>query len=203
MELPKTIKDFLQSRIVEGFSEETCKACTKTCCTGSGFAILENILEIHKIYSNEGLRREDYVFDKGLSLRDFICKYFDRVTFNNAFLAFFPKCLTRGNELISIPPWNYYAGRDYIQNRKENFGCVFLNKKSYKDVNGYRCILHNNDSMARVTQKPIDCVFLTCDEKGQIIKPKLNESNLWFALLDYHFPNSRDRFLQLCPNMPD
>ncbi len=205
MEIPVMMRELISSRVRDDFSSEICNRCNSNCCSGSGFGLLENVLEIYKKYLEGGLRRENYTFEAGLDPSKFIYKYFDRVLMNGSLLVFFPKTIKPNGELLSVPPWNYYNARDYLKNRVEmNMGCIFLNKNLSQNMNtGHKCILHNTNYEREITCKPIDCIFLTCTSDMRVINPTPRETNLWFAMLDYYFPNSSERFKQLCPSLPD
>lgn len=108
------IIDFLEKR--KSGKVASCDSCNSSCCNGPGFAILENVIEIYKLYSEGLLKRDDFTFDSGLNLSQFVYKYFDRAILNGKLLVFFPKMLSENNRLITVPPWNYWNARDYIKN---------------------------------------------------------------------------------------
>jgi len=203
MDLPENISNFIHARKANDIPPNICDTCNSSCCKGPGFALFENIVYIYNLYTLNHLQRNNYSFETNLSLESFIYKYFDRVLFNGSLLAFFPKILSENNELISVPPWNYYQSRDYIYKRKSNFGCIFLENNWDSDNINNHCILHSNNLYSEITQKPIDCVFLMCSSTNSIIKPTNRESNLWISLLDYYFPNSFENFKQLFPSISD
>ena len=202
MILPNSLKEFLNNR--QNGITAPCESCNSYCCNGPGFAILENVLEIYNIYITGKLNRSDYEFKSDLTLSQFVFSYFDRVVLNNSLLVFFPKMLTQDKRLISVPPWNYWQARDYIKKREKSYGCIFLERLHdvENDTQSNNCILHS-DTENEINQKPIDCVFLYCKTLKKIEKPSLVESDRWFSLLDSNFPNSKDRFYQLCPDLPD
>lgn len=162
-----------------------------------------HILKIYERYTSDTLVRKDFKFEKNLTIKEFIFKYFDRVVFQSgSLLCFFPKVISEEGSLISVPPWSYYDARVYLHSRVNNAGCIFLRKKFTKESSNNGCILHNNNAYENITEKPIDCLFLTCSADMKQIRPSSAESRLWFALLDYHFPNSNKRFNDNHPGMP-
>lgn len=201
MQIPDLVRNFIKERNQRSTVVSGCNSCDSICCSAPGFALLENVNKIFEVYQTGSLSRDDYEFEKELDLCAFVYKYFDRVAFNSL-LVFFPKTLTKDRNVVSIPPWNYYQAREYIQNRTEKKGCIFLSKQFDKNVTGNRCTLHDEEAIEKMSSKPIDCVFLTCSQIGQVIKPSPQESSLWFAMLDYYFPNSIERFNQLCSGLP-
>lgn len=201
MELPNSIIDFLEKR--KSGRATSCDLCNSKCCNGPGFAIIENVIEIYNLYNNNLLHREDYVFESGLNISQFIYKYFDRTVLNGKLMVFFPKMLSEDDRLMNIPPWNYWNARDYIKKREKSLGCIFLkHKQILSDMSENRCILHSTETN-KLNQKPIDCLFLFCDNQRNIVKPTDTESSYWFALLDYNFPESEERFKQMCPDLID
>src|ERR1035437_5799732 len=89
VKLPTPIVDFLAER--EKKSHSPCSQCNASCCNGPGFALLENILEIYQKDVSGSLMRSDYNFISGLTLSQFIFRYFDRTVINGRLLVFFPK----------------------------------------------------------------------------------------------------------------
>ncbi len=204
MELPPEIKYQIARRKNPQFSSEVCLGCTGKCCSGPGFALLENVVEIYDRYITSNLTRSDYQYKPNLSFCQFVMEYFDRVVFNNSLLVFFPKVISSHDMLLHVSPLGYYEAREYIHNRSENFGCIFLDRKrNVGEHRGHKCILHNSSIEDKMTAKPIDCSFLTCTPSMDVINPLNTESNLWFASLDHHFPKSKERFAQLCPGIPN
>ncbi len=202
MQLPNKIREYLIERHAE--SDSPCNQCNSNCCKGPGFAIFDNVKLIYEKYQKSLLLRSDFEFEKGLSLSQFIFKYFDRAVLNGKLLVFFPKVLSENDELVAIPPWNYWQARDYIFKRKKTFGCIFLNKKKIEgDFSTNYCILHNDSVMTEVTEKPIDCLFLYCKGIRKIVNPSQSESNLWFSTIDYCFPNSNENFYNDFPELRD
>lgn len=199
MALPHQIIEFLAER--EKNSNSPCHQCNAACCNGPGFALLENVLQIYNLYTAGGLIREGHSFDSELTLSQFVFKYFDRTIINGRLLVFFPKTLSEGG-LNSVPPWNYWKSREYLNKRSASFGCIFLAKKQTPgDLSSNRCILHNEQARGEMTEKPIDCTFLVCNGLRNVKAPTETETSLWFSLLDYHFPNSIERFNALCPDI--
>lgn len=197
--IPSAIKDFLTDR--EKRSNSPCQQCNSACCNGPGFGLLENVLKIYERYANGQLTRNDYQFESGLTLSQFIFKYFDRTILDGRLLVFLPKTLT-SNGLNSVPPWNFWKSREYIHKRSPSLGCIFLSKKQIpEDLSPNSCILHSGEASKDVTEKPIDCTFLVCNGIRNVQNPSQTETALWFSLLDYHFPNSIERFNLLCPDI--
>lgn len=91
MELPPEIKYQIARRKNPQFSSEVCLGCTGKCCSGPGFALLENVVEIYDRYITSNLTRSDYQYKPNLSFCQFVMEYFDRVVFNNSLLVFFQK----------------------------------------------------------------------------------------------------------------
>ncbi len=204
MQIPRVIGDFIKLRSLRSGSADVCNSCNATCCSGPGFALLENVLRIYELYQSGLLKRDDYEFEGDLDLASFVYKYFDRVFFNNSLLVFFPKTFTENHRMVSIPPWNYYQAREYIQKRTEKKGCIFLAKPLDPNLaGGNLCLLHHDSLYEEISSKPLDCVFLNCSADKQVIKPLFRESSFWLSMLDYYFPDSKERFSQLCPGLPD
>ena len=203
-ELRKDITDFIKARSQHDSAEDLCESCNAHCCSGPGFALIENVIEIFQLYQAGRLVRDDYEFDKGLSISEFIWRYFDRAVHNDSLLTFFPKTFSDDFGIVSVPPADYYRARARIQQRTGKRGCVFLSRML--EARGTRknlCILHTPSVLQRITAKPIDCLFQTCSSSRRIIRPSDEESAQWVSLLDLHFPHSRERFWELCPGMPD
>ncbi|MBI9056039.1 MAG: hypothetical protein JEY96_19615 [Bacteroidales bacterium] len=202
MKIPKPLIDLIESRKQKEISSNICENCDSHCCTGPGFAIYENIKIIYDKYQTGVLIRESLVFKRGLTFEQFIYEYFDRVAFQNgSFIAFFPKTISDRGELISVPPWNYYESRKYLQSRDGRHGCIFLKKNFSVNQNDNGCLLHHNQNTDEISAKPIDCLFLQCSPNKQQIKPTSAESSLWFSLLDFHFPDSLKKFNEEHPSM--
>lgn len=200
MQMPELIKTFLEVRYSN--SNSPCDMCDSSCCNGPGFAILENVIEIYNLYANNKIQNGGCHFEKGLTLSQFIFKYFDRTIVNGKLLVFFPKMISENDFLISVPPWNFWEARDYLKKRQKSYGCIFLSKKQINDeLKNNFCTLHNVNYENEISAKPIDCVFLVCTGIRNIQKPDQTTSTYWFSLLDYCFPNSIERFNQLCPDI--
>jgi len=183
---------------------DPCTSCNAHCCSGPGFALLENVLEIYKKYETGALVREDYRFEEGLSLCRFIWRYFDRGVQNGRLLTFFPKTFLNNFGILSVSPADYYRVRASMRVQYDCRGCVFLSRRMQEsDLQPNHCILHSDKVLEEVTAKPIDCVFLRCTAPKVILRPPLQESDDWIDLLDRLFPNSLARFRELCPGMPD
>jgi hypothetical protein len=206
---PDPIVRFLRKYHSGGVTEADCRACSSPCCSLGGFAILENVVQIHELYQQGGLRRADYEYEPGLRFADFVFKYFDvykkKVPLKGGevtLMLFHMRSLSQEGNLISIP-----VGGDYWEIRAELFqqnpwlnrGCVFLSHKvgnwpeDDRDASRH-CILHTPPSGSHVTAKPIDCVFYTCNKPIEARAPTEEQSANWFRLLGTHFPNSLERF---------
>ncbi len=206
---PDPIIRFLNEYHTGGVTEGDCRACSSPCCSLGGFAILENVVQIHELYRQGKLQRADYEYEPGLSFADFVFKYFDiykkKVPADGGELTlmlFHMRSLSQDGHLISIP-----ANGDYWEIRAELFqqnpwlnrGCVFLSHKvgnwpeDDRDASRH-CILHTPSSGTNVTAKPIDCVFYTCNKPIDGRVPTVEQSANWFRLLATHFPNSLERF---------
>ena len=202
--LPEDIADSIRRRSRHESAPSPCESCNAHCCSGPGFALLENVIEVFVLYQAGRLVREGYQFEKGLAICDFIWRYFDRVVHDNRLLTFFPKTFSDDYGIVSVPPWGYYRARARIQEQTGKRGCVFLSRML--EARGTRknsCILHAGSVQERITAKPIDCVFQNCSSDRRILRPSDEESAQWVSLLDRHFPHSRERFFELCPGMPD
>jgi hypothetical protein len=209
MKLPEAVTRFLDDYHAGGVTEQDCRACSSPCCSLGGFAIFENVVQIHERYRRGDLRRGDYEFEPGLGFAEFVFRYFDvykkSVTangVNTTLMLFHMKSLSADGHLISLP-----GGDDYWEIRKELFqrnswlnrGCVFLSHKvdNWPSDDGdasRHCILHTRDSATAVTAKPVDCVFFTCNRPLDGRVPSEEQSSAWFRLLAEHFPNSFERF---------
>jgi hypothetical protein len=204
MSFPKDIAGFIERRSQHDGSVDLCASCDAHCCAGPGFALLENVIEIFKLYQDGCLYREDHRFQKGLSFCDFIWRYFDRAVHNDCLLTFFPKTFADNGSIVSVPPWDYYRQRTRIGQRAGKKGCVFLSRMlDAHGTNMNPCILHSATFREEITAKPIDCVFQACSSNRRIVRPSDQETAEWILLLHHHFPDSLGRFRELCPGMPD
>jgi hypothetical protein len=202
MKLPELITVFLEDRKKRISSNVDCSMCNGACCQGSGFAILENIVLIYDKYKRNDLKRDGYEFVSGLSFQQFVNSYFDDCVINGGLKAFFPKTLSENNNLISIPPFgSYWENRTYIKANNrwiKHSGCIFLSKKfNDMDSKPNYCILHDKFADKEITAKPIDCVFLSCSAVKNTVNPTLNETSVWFSLLNYSFQDSDSRYQTL------
>ena len=204
---PRRIRKLLAAHHAGGVTEQDCLACSASCCSQGGFAILENVLRIFELYQSGQLSREDHEFEAGLSFTDFVYKYFqvyrqDVEDGARSILLFHMKNLSSDGHLIGIP-----AVDDYWNVRVEMFkanpwlnrGCVFLSKSvlnwPHDDRDASRhCILHSKESGDELTAKPIDCVFYTCDTPINVREPAPEVSDAWFCALAREYPNSVERF---------
>lgn len=200
MNIPAAIESFLTERNKR--SDSPCKQCNAACCHGPGFAILENVIKIYAKYTRGALQRDDFTFKPNLSLSQFIFQFFDRTIINGRLLVFFPKTLSENGGLNSVPPWQFWEARDYLNKRNPAFGCVFLaKKKASGDLSYNYCLLHNSKMNSEITEKPNDCTFLICAGLRNVQKPTNTESGMWFSLLDFYFPDSIERFNKMCPDI--
>ena len=126
MRLPETIGRFLDEYHRGGVTEDDCRACSSSCCSLGGFAILENVVAIFERYARGELRRSDFEFAPGLSFGEFVFQYFDvyRKTVKGGngettLMLFHMKSLSADGNLISVP-----GGDDYWDIRKELFDSV-------------------------------------------------------------------------------
>ena len=67
---------------------------------------------------------------------------------------------------------------------------------------GRHCILYAPHCGARITIKPADCVFCTCNMPIDARVPTEERSANWFRLLAKHIPNSLERFEALIGKEP-
>lgn len=211
-ELPPKITRLIQKHHRGGVTPADCLACSSACCSHSGFAILENVQLIYELYQAGHLRREDFVFEFGLSFRDFVFKYFDvtcRVTgrwlWQKTLLTFYPRSITGDNRLIVVPragSYCYVRSDLFDENPWLNKGCVFLSKKVPNwpeddgDASRY-CLLHAPKSPTHLSAKPIDCVFYTCNTPIDSKIPSSKTSQRLFRALAKAYPRSVERFKRL------
>ena len=195
-----------------GITEEDCIACSSPCCSQGGFAILENVILIYEKYKASTLRRADFEFKPDLSFQDFVFEYFDvyveqigRLWWKRDLMCFHMRSLSDEGTPISIPSTGYYweiRATFFERNPSLNKGCVFLSKKAPNwpeddgDSSRY-CILHTPEAGKRITEKPIDCIFFTCDIPKNPRLPSLKTSEEWFRALDRAYPGSIERFKAL------
>ncbi|HNQ23785.1 MAG TPA: hypothetical protein PKK06_11885 [Phycisphaerae bacterium] len=215
---PKRVTAILNKWHTGAVTAQDCMACSSSCCSHGGFAILENVLAIFELYERGELKREDYRFPEGLCFRDFVRTYFDvfwcptgRWPWRKQIAVFHMKSLSSDGQLISIPPVgeSYYETRNALfgENPWLNKGCVFLSKRveewpsDDKDATR-RCILHHPASATHLTQKPIDCVFFVCTEPREPKVPTGDVSADWHRALAVSYPNSVERFLALVEETP-
>lgn len=88
-----------------------------------------------------------------------------------------------------------------------NRGCVFLSRRTPASPEGDAgvrrgCLLHSPESNARLTAKPIDCVFFTCVEPREFRIPSEPMSERWFRALATAYPGSVERFRRLIEDAP-
>ena len=213
--LNNKLREILSNYHKGGIESSECTMCSSPCCSSGGFAILENVIAIYEIYREDKLNRNDYEFPKGLSLKEFIFKYFDVVyrdvdnsNCDDDFLVFFHmKSLDEKNRLISIPDENYWETRAELFNKNTwlSKGCVFLSDSivtyNQDDDNiGRKCILHGQKSTSGVSAKPIDCSFFTCSKKGFYKFPDKKTSENWIKAINNSFPSSVNRLKEILSN---
>ncbi len=199
MILSNEIKDIIKNRQNPHFSSSICSTCSAGCCSFTGFAIFENTIKIYEKYKQGNLIRNDYVFIPNLNYKNFVNKYFDIVVYNDLELyTFYPKIITNDDNLLSIPPFgSYYNNRDYIMKNNPwiiNYGCIFQDKKRYIRGKDIKCILHTDAFENEITEKPIDCVFLTCQSNQTVIRPTESETRIWFDTLSKNYPDSMNKY---------
>jgi hypothetical protein len=206
--LPDGVREFLEHYHSGGTGDEHCAGCNAACCSQGGFALLENVVLIHKAYEQGLLKRKDYEFETGLSFGEFVFKHFDIRTYaagkeEDELVLFHMRNLDFGNRVIGLPDEGSYwetRAKLFEEAKGLNRGCVFLSEKTSKvpseDDNTERnCILHVPQSADHLTAKPIDCLLFTCqDAPRQFKKPHPVESTQWMRLLAESYPGSIDRF---------
>jgi len=79
---PKRIKRILKNWHTGAVTAQDCTACSSSCCSHGGFAVLENVLAIYKLYQRGELQREGYEFSPDLSFRDFVKTHFDVIWYS-------------------------------------------------------------------------------------------------------------------------
>jgi len=207
--LPQGVLDFLEHYHKGGTGDEHCSSCNAACCSQGGFALLENVVLIHKAYERGLLKRKDYDYTPDLSFGDFVFTYFDVRTYSageSDIVLFHMRNLDFGNRIIGLPDEGSYwetRAKLFEETKGLNRGCVFLSEKTGKvpseDDNTERgCILHVPESPDHLTAKPIDCLLFTCtDAPRHYKKPHAAETRQWMQLLAESFPNSIDRLKEM------
>jgi hypothetical protein len=188
--LPGPVRQILDDHHRGGIRASDCLRCSAPCCMQSGFALRENVVRIHARYRAGALIRDGFRFSPGLSLADFIARYFD-VSSDGRLTLYHPRSLGPTGEPIAVPP-----SEDFFETRAALFddnlwinrGCVFLSRSRppWPEEDGCcdrHCLLHEPGSEGRLSAKPIDCLFLTCDRPGQIREPSPRLSQQWFEAL--------------------
>jgi hypothetical protein len=194
----------------DGVSESDCEFCSSGCCSQGGFAILENVLEIYKLYVIGQLKRKGMKFKENLILIDFIFEYFDiwerPVSLKDeedTLMFFHMKSIDEKGRTISIPGESYWDNRSdlFRLNPWLNKGCVFLSHfvpHWFEDDGKIRyCILHGRGGDKLTGAKPIDCIFYTCIEPYKAKTPSSEKTDAWFFALSKAFPNSKERFEEI------
>jgi len=208
----KKILRILKNYHEDATDKEVCLACSSSCCSYGAFAILENVIMIYEIYQKGELVREDYQFPKDMSFAEFVRKYFEVFFYSfqgwlreKNYVFFHMKSLSSDGHLISIPGTGNYQNTRHSFFRNNpwlNKGCIFLNKKISQwpqddEDSSRHCILHQKESTAHLTAKPIDCVFHICVEAQEMKTPSLKMSKKWQKTLAACYPKSMERFLDL------
>ena len=204
------VADQIASHHDGGITEKDCIACSSPCCSHGGFAILENVVLIYERYKEGTLKRDDFEFNPGLSFQDFVFQYFDvyvdrtgQLWWKRDILCFHMKSVDSTGTPISIASTtdSYWETRASLfeSNPGLNKGCVFLSKKApdWPEDDGdssRHCILHTSEAGKRITEKPIDCIFFTCDtpKNPRDLSPEF--SRRWFRTLSRAYPRSVERF---------
>ena len=196
----------------DSVTEKDCISCSSGCCSEGGFAILENVISIFKLYKEGNLKRDGFEFKGGLSLKGFIFEYFDvweRPTDKSGseehiLMFFHMKSIDGNGHTISIPGDSYWNIRSDLFQRNSwlNKGCVFLSHSvpnwPEDDKKPRSCILHNGDVNILDGAKPIDCIFYTCSTPYNAKTPTSEETDNWFYSIAKAFPNSKQRFKKIC-----
>jgi len=211
--IPAKMAELIKANHRDGIEPGECMSCPSSCCIRAGFAILENVLQIYDMYGNGQLVREGYEFPRGLSFTDFVFRHFDVIGLpvkrwlrKRELVRFHPRCISEDGHPIAVPA----SGGYYYGTRAELFGenpwlsrgCVFLSApiaddEEKRDTPVRHCILHSQQSASRISAKPIDCVFFTCDGQGSYRTPPKQLSDRWYRTLDACFPRSDARFTAL------
>jgi hypothetical protein len=199
MEYSRQIRKILSDFHKGGITEERCRTCASSCCSHPGYALLENVEAIYDKYKKGLLKRDDFEFTPNLNIYEFTSKYFDASFFQTGKLfwkkqvvLFYPKTIACTGDLLTIPTNidSYYNVRFgiYQENRWLNKGCVFLSSKvpEWPEDDGNRsrnCILHHEDSITKITTKPIGCVFHTCVNPREPKGPTKSMRRKWYGAL--------------------
>jgi hypothetical protein len=209
--LPDGVLEFLRHYHTGGTGDEYCPDCNAACCSQGGFALLENVVLIHRAYERGLLKRKDYEFTPGLTFGEFAFKYFDIRTYaagseTDELVVFHMRNLDFGGRLIGLPDEGSYwetRAKLFKETKGLNRGCVFLsemtaNEPTQDDNTERHCILHVPESPDHLTAKPIDCLLFTCIEAPlQFKKPHPVESTQWMRLLAQSYPDSIGRFKEM------
>ena len=180
---------------------EVCTECSGVCCVHGGAGIFENVLLIYDVYQRGDLRRDDYEFEAGLSLPAFIARFFDMTfapTSNGTMVLFFTKTLTSDNQLVSWRSVSEVNDPGLLEKCSSSAGCVFLDSKieggpEERGGPGRGCILHQPENDICLTEKPIQCVFYSCDRPYELKQPEAKLAADWMDALSKKYPDSLDR----------
>jgi hypothetical protein len=211
---PESIRALLEAHHAGGVSEADCLRCHAACCLEPGFAILENVIEIHACYRRGGLHLPGaFHHEHGLSLAELAYRTFDLTVYRagrgarrRELLLFHPRVRSAAGELVAIPE---LEGVDYWEARARLFaanpwlsrGCVFLDRRAPRAGTARgaprRCLLHERGSATRLGRKPIDCVFFTCERRLLARLPDEALTVRWLDALAEAYPGSLERFRAL------
>ncbi len=207
--LPEGIRNFLNRYHAGGIGDEECVTCNSACCSQGGFALLENVVLIHKAYERGLLRRKDYEFTPDLPFGEFVFKYFDIRTYaagGEELVLFHMRNIAFEDHLIKLPEEGSYwetRAKLFKDAKGLNRGCVFLSERtaadSAADDNTDRhCILHVPESPDHLTAKPVDCLLFTCAARpGDFKRPSPEDTAQWMSLLAKNYPDSIGRFKEM------
>jgi hypothetical protein len=207
--LPEGIRNFLQRYHADGIDDEECVTCNSACCSQGGFALLENVVLIHKAYERGLLKRKDYEFKPGFSFGEFVFDYFDIRTYaagGEDLVLFHMRNLALGRQIIKLPEEGSYwetRAKLFEEARGLNQGCVFLSEKTTADPSSdentdRHCILHVPESPDHLTAKPVDCLFFTCATRpGDFKRPTPEDTAHWMSLLAKNYPDSIERLKKM------
>lgn len=111
---------------------------------------------------------------------------------------YFPRHVAYDNVALIINPdekTDYWVHRDRILKEPTNEckGCIFLeNSMSLNDQKVRKCILHSPKYNSEITEKPIDCVFLSCDFNKRTKRMTQEETHKYFSLLSKYYGERKD-----------
>ena len=186
-DIPTELLAFIRNHAMDSPS---CIGCMHSCCFESGFAIKKNVELIYSIYNNGKLVRKDYTFKPNLTYDEFVNIYFDVIKYvPYNFTMYFPRHLAYNNVALIINPDeknDYWTYRHTILNDQVNEckGCIFLESSmSYHDRTSRKCILHQEENIGKISEKPIDCILLSCNSLQNVKKLTQEEHHQFFLML--------------------